>query len=300
MPRADINFDELVAAPVLGEGVFGRVLDLGDGTVLKAVREKCAGIGSGRETLEREWMTLTTLTEAGELDGLIPVPCARGDVPHSSALAKDGFETWLRMTKMPGQQLHFDGLARLSAPEQSAIGKHIGQTLARVHRALSQAMAATGEGSISIEVDDAYREIDEAVKQIGDPLYCDAIQQLMLARRRVPVAILAVPSHGDFNISNLMFTPDRQVCAILDFAECGTDFPEKDISDIVTVLPSLSRSVICGYEEESSFRIDSTRLNLGLAENALYDAVIGIRSGDMAETAQNRALLTTHLQRLAP
>jgi hypothetical protein len=69
--------------------------------------------------------------------------------------------------------------------------------------------------------------------------------------------------------------PDWQLCAILDFAECGTDFPEKDISDIVNVLPSLSRSVICGYEKESRFRIDSERLRLGLAENALYGAVIG-------------------------
>jgi hypothetical protein len=161
-------------------------------------------------------------------------------------------------------------------------------------------MAAAGKGSMSLDGDNVYAAIGEAVKEIGDPLYFDAIRQLAHARRGVPLAVLAMPSHGDFNTSNLMFTPDRQVCGILDFAECGTDFPEKDISDVVNDLPWLLKSVICGYEEESSFRIDLSRLTLGLAENALYGAVIGTRSGDVAETAQNRALLITHLQRLAP
>lgn len=288
MLDTEIDFDDLVAAPVLGEGVFGRVVDLGDGTVLKAVREKCAGIGSGRQRLEREWGTLARLMVAGELEGLVPVPCGFGDVPWSSELARDGFEAWLRMTKMPGQELRLDGLVPLSAFEQSAIGSRIGQALACVHRGLGRAAIAAGERSLSTNADDVYAEIDQAAYEIGDSLYADAIQQLKLARRKVPVALLNMPSHGDFNSSNLMFTPDWQICAVLDFAECGTDFPEKDISDIVNGLPSLASSVICGYQDESRFKIDSRRLTLGLAENALYGAVIATRSGDRAEAMQNR------------
>ena len=41
-------------AALLGEGLWGRVYDLGDGTVLKVAREHCAGIGNGVEKIASE------------------------------------------------------------------------------------------------------------------------------------------------------------------------------------------------------------------------------------------------------
>jgi Ser/Thr protein kinase RdoA (MazF antagonist) len=292
-----LDFDALTAAPVLGEGVFGRVLDLGDGTVLKLARDKCAGVGSGREKIQREHAALAILAEAQQLPGLVAVSLGHGDVPTSSLPGRDGFAVWLRMSKLPGRPISVDHVEDLSGTQQSALGDEIGIALARVQDGLGNALAAAGESATLIDDESGYGEIEAVIGELGDPRYQEAIAQLRKMRARIRLAILASPTHGDFNVSNLLFTPDRKVCGVLDLAEWGADFPEKDVADAIFELPMLTAAVIAAYERESGFKVDQGRLALGLAENALYAAVIAARRGDAEATQQNRELLPTHLAR---
>ena len=292
----DIGAFRPAAARLLGEGVFGRVYDLGDGTVLKIAREACAGIGSGRAKIESEHAALALLCDT-RARNIVPAPRGHGTIPPSSRLVEEGFAVWLRSTRLPGSHVCAENIAKRPARGRSVIGREIGAALARVHAAIDDAVTRPGARSTRPE-EARYGDIERAAREIGDPFYLDAIAKLERARNRIPPAILSRPSHGDFNLSNLLFAPDGQVCGVLDFAEWGADFPEKDLSDIVNELPVLAAPLLEAYENESGFRPDPVRLALGIAENALYGAVIGVRSGNPDSVAWGRELLAAQLQRL--
>src|SRR5262245_64798335 len=126
---------------LLGEGVWGRVYDLDDGTVLKIAREACAGIGSGGAKIENECIALQLLAATGALAGLIPVVRGRGEIPPTSPLAAEGFAIWLRMTKMPGRSISLEYVSGLSRSQQSRIAGDIGVTVARVQAAVRDGLA---------------------------------------------------------------------------------------------------------------------------------------------------------------
>lgn len=62
---------------LLGSGLWGDVLDLDDGTVLKVARESCAGIGSGIEKIQQEFAVLTHISRH-KTDQVLSVPQALG------------------------------------------------------------------------------------------------------------------------------------------------------------------------------------------------------------------------------
>src|SRR5262245_3815295 len=103
--KGPFDIADFVPQRLLGEGVWGRVCDLDDGTVLKIAHEQCAGIGSGWAKIENECAALTLLAAADALAGLVPVVRERGDIPSSSPLAEEGFAVWLRMTKVSGRTI---------------------------------------------------------------------------------------------------------------------------------------------------------------------------------------------------
>jgi aminoglycoside phosphotransferase (APT) family kinase protein len=301
MNVADKNsFDIADFAPggLLGEGVWGRVYDLGDGTVLKIAREQCAGIGSGRAKIENECEALTLLAAAGALAGLVPVVRGRGDIPSSSPLAEEGFAVWLRMTKVSGRIISADDIDRLSRYEQSRIGSDLGITLACVHAGLRHALAVAHRSLPALGAVEIYADVANAAARLGDPFYVEAVAQLTKARRWIPSEVLGHPIHGDFNSSNILVAEDGRIGGILDFAEWGAGFPEKDFAHMLQELLALSDDVIASYERESGFATDPLRLTLAVAENALFGAVIAERQHDMDSAKSCRRALTAELKKL--
>jgi Ser/Thr protein kinase RdoA (MazF antagonist) len=294
------SFDiaDFVPARLLGEGVWGRVYDLGDGTVLKIAREQCAGIGSGRAKIENECEALTLLAAAGALAGLVPVVRGRGDVPSLSPLAEEGFTIWLRMTKVSGRIISADDIDKLPRHEQAGIGRDLGVALARVHAGLRHALAVARKSLPTVGALETYADVADAAARLGDRFCVDAVAQLTTARCRIPSEILGQPIHGDFNSSNILVAEDGRICGILDFAEWGADFPEKDFAHMLQELPALSGDVIASYERESGFATDPLRLTLGSAENALFGAVIAERQRDMESVQSCRHALTAALKKL--
>jgi aminoglycoside phosphotransferase (APT) family kinase protein len=284
---------------LLGEGVWGRVYDLGDGTVLKIAREACAGIGSGGAKIENECIALQLLAAAGALAGLIPVVRGRGDIPPASPLAAEGFTVWLRMTKMPGRSISPEHVSALSRSQQSRIARDIGVALARVQAALCDALAVARTSVAPASAAAVYAEVTAAAEQLGDPFYLNAIASLTRARSQVAPAVLAQAVHGDFNTSNILVDDDGGIWGILDFAEWGADFPEKDFAHILQELPAIADHVVASYERASGFVTDPARLTLALAENALFGAVIGERQRDADSVQSCRRALSAALEKLA-
>ena len=284
---------------LLGEGVWGRVYDLEDGTVLKIAREACAGIGSGGAKIENECIALQLLAATGALAGLIPVVRGRGELPPTSPLAAEGFTIWLRMTKVPGRSISPGHVSGLSRSEQSRIARDIGVAVARVQAALRDALAAARTGLAPASATAAYAEITDAAEQLGDPFYMGAIATLARARSQLQPAVLAHAVHGDINTSNILIGDDGGICGILDFAEWGADFPEKDFAHILQELPAIADHVIASYERASGFVTDPARLTLASAENALFGAIIGERQRDADSVRSSRRDLSAALEKLA-
>src|SRR5262245_12556376 len=283
----------------LGEGVWGRVYDLGDGTVFKVAREACAGIGSGGAKIENECTALQLLAATGALAGLIPVVRGRGEIPPTSPLAAEGFTVWLRMSKIPGRSISPEHVSGLSRSEQSRIARDIGVAVARVQAALRDALPAARTSLAPASATAAYAEITDAAERLGDPFYMGAIATLARARSQLQPAVLAHAVHGDFNTSNILVGDDGGIRGILDFAEWGADFPEKDFAHILQELPAIANHVIASYERGSGFVTDPARLTLALAENALFGAVIGERQRDADSVRSCRRELTAALKKLA-
>jgi Phosphotransferase enzyme family len=281
---------------LLGEGVWGRVYDLGDGTVLKIAREACAGIGSGGAKIENECIALQLLAAAGVLAGLIPLVRGRGDIPPTSPLAAEGFTVWRRMTKMPGRIISPERVSGLSRSQQSRIARDIGVALARVQAALRDALVVARPSIAPASA--AYAEITGAAEQLGDPFYLNAIATLTRTRLQVAPAVLAHAVHGDFNTSNILVGDDGGIRGILDFAEWGADFPEKDFAHILQELPGISDQVVASYERASGFVTEPARLTLASAENALFGAVIGERQRDADSVQSCRRALSAALEKL--
>ena len=70
--------------------------------------------------------------------------------------------------------------------------------------------------------------------------------------------------------------------------------PLQTLQDRCSAAPGL----IAAYQDEAGFQIDPKRLMLGIAENALYGAVISAKRGDAQEAESCRRILAKRLPKL--
>src|SRR5215475_10738195 len=91
------------AAPwrVLGRGLWGPTVDLGDGTVLKLVR-RAAGIGDGLDIAANEARVLAALAGQRFEGFAIPTLVAHGRFGERDAAAAAGYGAWLQLTRVRG------------------------------------------------------------------------------------------------------------------------------------------------------------------------------------------------------
>lgn len=219
----------------------------------------------------------------------MPEALAKGDIPKTSSLAQDGYALWLHSTKKDGKTFKAAEIASLALPEQKQVGHSIGHALVQLHNAMS------GITELHASHTQPYADIKNVLPD--GSLYSAYINLLEQERSRIPPDPLSRPVHKDFNISNLLFS-GLEVCAILDFAEQSTHFPEKDICDITKECPSLQDFIISAYEDKTDHSIAPHRITLGLAENALYSAVINARRGASESEKAAQKTLVQHLSKL--
>ena len=300
---SDINPDHLV---LLGEGVWGRVYDCQDGTVLKTARTQCAGLGDGREKIENEFRVLSRLNSIDFFKGLVPEPFGHGEysartnentaepaeIKSISDLFTGGFNLWLRISKMDGDRLHLQDVMALGEKDRQILGQNIGKILGNMHIAALDAELAPVETETA---SDKFRILKDAADQDEELLEVIGILEREISK--IPDEIKYRPAHNDFNITNLLFK-DLEVCAILDFAETSRNFPEKDLSDIINELPQLKDCIIRGYQDCTSFDVDQRRLSVGLIENGLYGALIAARNSDAEGLVLNKEIIRRNLDRI--
>lgn len=126
--------------PALGTGLWGTVLDLGDGTVLKLARRRCAGIGDGLEKVQREASVLKAI-EARCHRPAVGIARVRGWGERSAPDIASGDDrtVWLHTTRVPGDEREVLELERATESEASAVGSSVCRALVEVHALLRQA-----------------------------------------------------------------------------------------------------------------------------------------------------------------
>jgi Phosphotransferase enzyme family len=277
--------------PILGHGLWGPTLDLGDGTLLKLVRRQ-AGIGDGCDIHANEVRVLSLL-DGGQIDNLaVPQLIAHGDFPPQSQAAADGYAAWLRLTRVAGRPIDEDWLAGRSGDERKRFAASFGTaaaSLRHVAAALVRRQRAALDDrlrALLTALPSASQRADEC--EIGAALL-GAVDAISEVRRGGFV-------HGDLHLQNLLVDDAGRVCGVIDFGEAGRGFPEIDLV-YLHWLPGIEAEAIRTYRHAAG-PIDERAYHLAGAIYALTAAVLTERVGDVEEAAAERRRLAACLKKI--
>ena len=271
--------------PLLGEGVWGAVHDLGDGTVLKLVRRN-GGLGTGERKHYREVTALGLLT--GLENVRLPRLVEAGRFSNPYGFSGPPLAGWLRLERLEGRPVGEGGIYALRGEERERLGEEIGAALAHFHRA-GEAIAedAAKLGS------PALRSISEAMTRINDPALRVRLDRLkeMIAAENAPHVFL----HGDVNFSNLLSARGQRP-ALIDFAEAGAGFAEEDFRHFDNPGP-LRDAIFRSYAAVSGRPVDELRFRMGIAVNAAVSLALGSNAGHPREGMRRVSFLDEALRR---
>ncbi|MCF8469631.1 MAG: aminoglycoside phosphotransferase family protein [Parvibaculum sp.] len=271
--------------PLLGEGVWGSVHDLGEGTVLKLVRQN-GGLGTGVSKHFREATALRLLAGRGTSPRL-PRLIDAGRFENAYGFSGPPLAGWLRLEKLDGRSAGEGGPYALKTEERERLGEEIGAAIAHFHeRGAGLAGNAAKLGSPSI------RSIDEALARISAPEQRRGLERLkeMWAAQDGERVLL----HGDLNFSN-MLTARGLAIGFIDFAETGVGLPEEDFRHFDNPGP-MRDAILRTYAAVSRRAIDMQRFRMSIAVNAACTLAVGSNSGHPREALRRVSFLDEALR----
>ena len=109
--------------PLIGEGVWGSVHDLGDGTVLKLVRRN-GGLGTGESKHFRETTVLHLLAGLETSRLRLPRLAASGRFENAYGFSGPPLAGWLRLEKLAGRPVGEGGLYALGKTRRGSGRRH--------------------------------------------------------------------------------------------------------------------------------------------------------------------------------
>jgi len=271
-------------AHVLGEGVWGRVFDAGDGTVIKLLRQG-GGLGDALELWANELGALRALEHQ-------PLPVGVPRVVDAGKLdeAETGYDAFLRLTRLPGRALDDDSLPALAGASGGRFAAQLGEALAALHGA----DMAQGFADNRAEVDLA--ALEEIAPRVADIAGRHAIAAIAEGLAALDAAATVV-NHGDINSTNLLADDAGNLTGLIDWAEARRDWREAEFCHLV-LLPEAMAPVRAAYEHAAGLRLDDRRLYLVGLHNALIGIVICRRIGEHEEAAWNADQARTLMARL--
>ncbi len=243
----------------LGQGLWGIVYDLGDGSVLKLVRKR-GGLGSAAALIHREVAALKTV--GGQQRGGFNIPELMGhgdiDLPANPFVAP--LEGWLRLSKLEGRRL--GDVVPPTPDARQRLGETLGAALADFHADV----ATLAEGTDLPSQDPIVRALDQlraALPKPADKELCDRLKQRWTSLAPTSAVFL----HGDVNLSNILVTDDGGF-GLVDFAECGRGPAHAEFRHFEE-RPEIRDAIFMGYQAASGEPIDLDIYYLAATMNAL-------------------------------
>lgn len=273
---------------LLGEGVWGSVHDIGDGTMLKIVRRN-GGLGTGESKIYREATALELLASFVDSNAGFRLPRLLGSGRFANPYGFSGppLAGWLRLEKLEGRPVDENGLYVLKMQERERIGEEIGAALAHFHSETAPLVEDTAKLSSP-----ALRSISEALTRINDPSLRARLERLKeaISAEVAPRVML----HGDLNFSNVL-TARGTLPAFVDFAEAGVGFSEEDFRHFDNPGP-LRDAIFRSYAAVSGRAINMTRFRMGIAVNAAVSLALGSNAGHPREAMRRVSFLDEALR----
>jgi len=263
LTHASLNAQGMTLPPPpwngLGEGLWGIVYDLGDGSVLKLVRKR-GGLGSPAALIQREVAALKTL--GGDRCGGFDIPELLGhgdiDLPANPFVAP--LEGWLRLSKLEGRRL---GDAIPPTPDsRQQLGEKLGAALAEFH-ADATSHSAAADLPQKDPVLRSIGQLRDALPKPEDKELCDQLRDRWIAAASGSLVFL----HGDVNLSNVLVN-DESRFSLLDFAECGVGAPHAEFRHFEE-RPEIRDAIFMGYQVASGAPVDLDTYYLAATVNAL-------------------------------
>lgn len=243
----------------LGAGVWGDVFDLGDGTVLKAVRET-GGIGAGADILEGEVAALKAVDGLG--GHLRAATLLASSLDRGAPALPTGYCGWIHMSKLAGETAQ-TALGRAAAAQPGAALMHrIGQAAALFHQRSGD---LTGS-----------RSPFPAVSQQRLNEIADIVPDMKTACAEVGAVLAAGPQHpflhGDINGGNVLIDAKDGLAAstigLVDWGEAQTGPIEIELRHMHD-MGGPADAMADGYESVAGTKPDPGRLAAALCLNAL-------------------------------
>lgn len=272
--------------PLVGEGLWGSVHDLGDGSVLKIVRRN-GGLGNGESKHFRETAALGLLAALTAGTPRLPRLLSSGRFENAHAFSGPPLVGWIRLEKLPGRPIDEASLYAMKAEERERTGEEIGAAIARFHiagAALAAEAAKLGNPSI--------RSIDEALSRISAPEQRSRLEKLKEMWRAEEGARTLL--HGDINLSNIL-AARGEPRALVDFAEAGVGLPEEDLRHFDNPGP-MRDAIFRAYAAVSGKAPDMRRFRMSLAVNAAVSLALGSNSGHPREAMRRVSWLDEALR----
>jgi aminoglycoside phosphotransferase (APT) family kinase protein len=261
---------------LLGEGLWGSVVDLGDGTVLKLIRP-FGGLGDAAELWRNETRALGALADH-------PLPCA---VPRlighamtepMSEAGRAGWVAWIRMSHVDGTALDDDVIVALAPAVRERLGRDLGHALAALHELDAHDAFADPRAG----VDAGY--LDDIAPDIADVADGDLMAALRASLAAMAVSADTVPNHGDVNSTNILADGENRLAGLIDWAEARRDWAEAEFCHL-RLMPGFLAPVRAAYEARRGIRLDDRKLDMSALHNALITVAIARRRNDGEEEA---------------
>lgn len=249
----------------LGQGVWGIVYDLGDGTVLKLVRKR-GGLGTPAALIYREVETLKMLGGRRVGGFAIPELLDHGDLHLPSNPLFAPMEGFLRMTRLRGgtlaQNLPFQ-------PEKrQQVAERFGAALADFHveaaRLIDMAHPAFTDPLVR-----AATQLKSALRSADDRRLAEEVLALWTARPAPAPVFL----HGDMNLSNVLMAADGSF-GLCDFGEAGIGIAHSEFRHFEE-RPEIRDVIFWGYQAASGAPIDLDTYYIAATVNALGSLFFG-------------------------
>jgi len=244
--------------PKLGEGVWGCVYDLGDGTLLKTIRKQ-GGLGSGLSKWARERHVLEKLSALPVKGFDIPDFLGAGELSLGATAWSAPLQGWIRMSNLGAKTLHREQSVRGGRQQ---LGEEIGACLAHFH-----SLRIPSDSSLRTLKNPLLRTLDELEGRLGRPDEGRLIQSLRSEIERQCQDIELVLTHGDIHTENIC-RRDTGELGLFDWAECGMGPRETDLKHF-ELFPDLRDAVVLGYQIASGTKINWDLYYLAATVNAL-------------------------------
>ena len=268
-----------------GEGLWGSVFDLGDGTMLKVVRRH-GGLGSGEGLHHREVAALDFLRGLATDYVRVPRLVASGVFTNSYIGSAPPLAGWLRLARLEGRRLTTDAVLTMNTRERDLLGERIGAAVADFN---DKATICAKAADVKL-ADTITRSLTLARAQLASAELHRAADAIAQGWEKLREAGPLTFVHGDLNPGNIIDAGPRAPLGFVDLAESGWSLAEAEFRHFEPLGP-LRDAVFRGVTARRGQAPDMRAYYLASAADALMTVAIQGNAGHPRDAMRRSGLL---------